>query len=464
VQLDLFDQLLQIGEQITGAHARQMKIPSINHVAYNFLNVMFRFLAFISCVRVDKDTHSQLQIPSGEPIVPSEFESQTAGAVTSSLEPWDRQPREPARWYTRFLLFLEEGPARTVKGAYRKAGRGANQPASGASASWVRAARAWNWSERAIAWDVHQRELMALSERNRCLALRERRLAIAEENVELARTLLGNMHLLDLDLAGTRALFPQVRVLLRDMLVLARDEFVRLPFREDAGDNPIEITADDLRAAQLRLEEREGRSLEEMMQDYATPRAPAAPAFPLGPLPPQRPQGTQGYQGSAGSFLLVCLPADGRHLIDLAALRRVRAETGLTFKRVLACTRAKLAEALRRERGFGHPVELLHLALPPAAAGICFADGVADPNWLSERLQGVKVLLHVGGSSDEVGAWLGVVPHVITVAEEIAPEDAMVLTEHFWCNIGRGSDPATALDEALAYCPPALGEYVVRHW
>ena len=76
-------------------------------------------------------------------------------------------------------------------------------------------------------------------------------------------------------------------------------------------------------------------------------------------------------------------------------------------------------------------MELLHLALHASAAGVEFEDGLADGSWLSE---------------------------------EVSHEDAAVLTQHFKHNIGLSMEPGAALDEALGHCPPAVGEYVVRHW
>jgi hypothetical protein len=145
-------------------------------------------------------------------------------------------------------------------------------------------------------------------------------------------------------------------------------------------------------------------------------------------------------------------------------LRGVRAATGLRFTRLLNATRHNFAQQLRRERNLGRPIEYLHLALPVVGEGIQFADGWVDGNWLSERLQGVRVLLLAGCVGDELGEWLAVVPHVVTLGEEISPEDGAVLTQHFWHNIGLGREPGLALEEALAYCPPAVGELVVRHW
>jgi hypothetical protein len=166
----------------------------------------------------------------------------------------------------------------------------------------------------------------------------------------------------------------------------------------------------------------------------------------------------------AGRTLFVCIGPDSALMLDLAVLRGVRSATGLAFKRLLDATRPRFADMLRRERGFGRPVELLHLALHASPEGVAFADGLADGNWLSERLFGVRIMLLASCQGDTIGDWLGVVPHVITLSEEISHEDAAVLTQHFWHNIGLGTEPGAALDEALMHCPPAVSEYVVRHW
>lgn len=109
----------------------------------------------------------------------------------------------------------------------------------------------------------------------------------------------------------------------------------------------------------------------------------------------------------------------------------------------------------------GHPIEYLHIAAHASAAGLELADGLVDGNWLSERLEGVRVLLLASCESDGIGDWLGVVPCVITLSEDIPNEDAAALAQHFWHGIGLGKEPGEALDEALAYCPPAVEEYVV---
>jgi hypothetical protein len=142
----------------------------------------------------------------------------------------------------------------------------------------------------------------------------------------------------------------------------------------------------------------------------------------------------------------------------------VRAATGLQFSRIVDLTRSKFAALLRRERSSGHPIKLLHMAAHASAAGVQFADGFVDGNWLSQRLDGVQVLLVAACDSTNIGDWLGVVPYVVTIDAALGSPDAAVLAQHFWHNIALDLEPGEALDEALTHCPPAVSDHVVRHW
>jgi hypothetical protein len=310
--------------------------------------------------------------------------------------------------------------------------------------------RRWHWRQRANAWDAHQRDLLAVSERNTRLALRGRRVERMEDYLDAVCEVRDTANITAADEPQARAWLPQMRVFLRDLLVAERQEFEHGDYERDDPNNGVTITADDLRAAQRALESQ--RTLEAESR-VCHPDDLAHPAV-----------SEQPDRYPAGRTLLVCVGPDSALMLDLAALRTVRSATGLKFLRLLEATRPKFATALRRERSFGRPIELLHLALHASDQGIQFADGVADGNWLSERLFGVRIVLLASCARDSVGDWLGAVPHVITLSEEIAHEDAAVLAQHFWHNIGLNMEPGEALDEALGHCPPAVGEYVVRHW
>ena len=359
-------------------------------------------------------------------------------------KPWDQMEGEPDRWYSRFQVYLELGITRTLTAAAAAAGRQARGEPSRPGNDWSRMRAAGTGARRAHAWDVHQRELLALSERNTRLALHSRRVERMEDYLDAVCEVLDAANMTAADEQLAREWLPQMRVFLRDLLVAERQEFERGDYEQGDPDSSLVITADDLRAAQRALESRARTS---QPADLAGP-ATAAPC--------------DYYAG--GRTLFVCVGPDSALMLDLAVLRAVRAATGLKFQRLLDATRPKFAETLRRERGLGRPVELLHLALHASPEGVEFADGVADGNWLSERLFGVRIMLLASCRGDSIGDWLGVVPHVITLSEDISHEDAAVLTQHFWHNIGLSMEPGAALDEALTHCPPAVSEYVVRHW
>lgn len=102
---------------------------------------------------------------------------------------WDREFREPARWFHRFDAYYRPmGPERSLLAAYRawhRAEKGRNSDAVSAPGSWREAAERWRWAERAEAWDVGQR-LERLKEEDAARRKnRERRIALL--NATLAR-------------------------------------------------------------------------------------------------------------------------------------------------------------------------------------------------------------------------------------------------------------------------------------
>lgn len=354
--------------------------------------------------------------------------------------PWDQQPGEPDRWYGRFQIYLGLGPTRNFLAAYRKLPGNSSKHGDG---DWSARAAQWRWRERAHAWDVWQRELLALSERNLRAGLHYTRVGVTEETLDAIRAALDAADIAGADQQTAREWLPQLRVFLRDMLVVQRQEFEH----DFTGDDPAAaaaLTADDLRAAQRQLE---GGAV-----------LAGAPAAPLPASQPRDPE-----ERKARTFL-VCAGPGRELLLDLAVLRAVRAATGLQFTRLLNTTRSALHRSLSRQRSFGHPIQYIHMALHATAAGLELADGPVDGAWLSERLEGVRVLLLASCAGDSIGDWLGVVPYVITLGEDIPNEDAAALAQHFWHGIGLGQEPGAALDAALAHCPPDVGEYVVRHW
>jgi hypothetical protein len=349
-------------------------------------------------------------------------------------------------------MYLGLGPMRTVKAAIVAASTESGRSQSHCS-YWLRHSRIWRWRERAQAWDAHQRELLAVAERNSRAALKSRRLDVIGDYLDVVRSVLDSAELEDTDKQQARQWLPQMRQFLLELLEAERQECEGPEYTRQDPLNAAPITADDLRAAQRELDG----------EASAPTQVQSAGAHPLRPLVvPLRPSAR--IRNEARHRLLVCVGPDPMLTLDLAVLRKVRVATGLQFARLMELTRRKFDATLRRERGLGHPVKLLHMAVHASADGMQFADGLVAGDWLSERLDGVQVLLLATCDSDGIGDWLGVVPYVVTFSEALGNEDAAVLTQHFWHNIASDLEPGEALDEALKHCSPDVAEYVVRHW
>jgi hypothetical protein len=317
----------------------------------------------------------------------------------------------------------------------------------------LRNSRIWRWRERAQAWDAHQRVLLAVAERTSRAALKSRRLDVIGDYLDVVRGVLDSAELEEADKQQARQWLPQMRQFLLELLEAERQECEGPEYTRQDPHNDAPITADDLRAAQRELEN----------EASAAMQGQGAGAHPLQPLVvPPVPSVQSRYEGQ--HFLLVGIGPDPALMLDLAVLRRVRAGTGLQFSRLIDLTRKKFSAILRRERALGRPVKFVHMAVHASAEGVQFGDGMVSGDWLSERLDGVRVLLLAACDCDTIGDWLGVVPYVVTFGEALGNEDAAVLTEHFWHNIASDLEPGEALDEALTHCSPSVAEYVVRHW
>jgi hypothetical protein len=79
--------------------------------------------------------------------------------TTPPSDPWERQPGENTRWYSRFEQFRLAGAGRSLLGAVNaeriKQGKERQDAIPGA---WSRAAAKWHWRERAEAWDELERQ------------------------------------------------------------------------------------------------------------------------------------------------------------------------------------------------------------------------------------------------------------------------------------------------------------------
>lgn len=164
-----------------------------------------------------------------------------------------------------------------------------------------------------------------------------------------------------------------------------------------------------------------------------------------------------GDDGSTG--------AHGARLhVDLAAMRAVRAKTGLEFVRVQDATPDKIGRHLDRARGMGSAFDYVHISAHGGGSGVVLGGQLVSWEWLSGVLDGVQVAVLASCDSSGIGDWLGVVPYVVSMAEGVGHEDAGRFTQAFWTEIGRGTAPADAFDVALDRCPAYVREFVIAHW
>lgn len=70
-------------------------------------------------------------------------------------KPWDRQPDEPALWFSRFDAYRLLGPKRSVTAAWN-AETGVKVQGKEAPSNWYQSAKKWRWQERAEAWDAQE--------------------------------------------------------------------------------------------------------------------------------------------------------------------------------------------------------------------------------------------------------------------------------------------------------------------
>lgn len=161
--------------------------------------------------------------------------------------------------------------------------------------------------------------------------------------------------------------------------------------------------------------------------------------------------------------LIVAIGADAALKLDMAALRAVRTETGMEIQRIDDATLDKLRQTINRARMAGRRFNV-HMAVHSGPKGVELGGQLIDPIALSEIFEGAHVLLIAGCESSQVGDFLGVVPYVVTMAEEVTHENASLFTRAFWTAIGKRMTPGPALRDALNRAPSGMSEYVTRHF
>lgn len=154
-------------------------------------------------------------------------------------------------------------------------------------------------------------------------------------------------------------------------------------------------------------------------------------------------------------LLLIC--GDNATMCDSDRLSLRRA--GVGFQRLYHASKRTIEEELRRRRQDGTLYPWLHITAHASPEGIQLGDGIADPTWWNERLQGIQVVFLAACQTAAVADALAGLVTVVFVHEDIGDRDASDFTYAFWRRMKEGADPHQAYRQAL-FEAPQIAEFV----
>lgn len=158
----------------------------------------------------------------------------------------------------------------------------------------------------------------------------------------------------------------------------------------------------------------------------------------------------------APRVLLICGGDDRFCNSDRQALRRAN----VPFERLVHATKADIIAELRRKREDANPWRRVHISAHASSEGILLADGMADPAWWNEVLDGVTgIVLAACKTMAVADSVAGLVPYVVAIRENINNEDASQFTFSFWRAVADGLFMPEAFERAVAETPQ-VAEFV----
>ncbi len=188
----------------------------------------------------------------------------------------------------------------------------------------------------------------------------------------------------------------------------------------------VDFLVSELQKAGARIRELEQTAL------LARPPDPAKPsALPAKPL------------------LIICGDDQDLCTNDRQALRRA----GVPFQRLTHATKQSIADELRRRRQSGNLYPWVHIPAHANAVGIALADGVAEPGWWHEQLDGIRVVFLAACQTSSVADVLAGLVTVVFVYEDIDDRDASDFTYAFWRRMQTNGDPVAAYQAAIIEVP-----------
>src|SRR6516165_7624450 len=168
--------------------------------------------------------------------------------------PWERQPGEPNRWFSRFECYRLAGPGRSLQGAVNaeKAQEGKKRHVN-IPGAWSRAAIRWRWRQRAEAWDEHERQKARETHAREIAEMNARHIQEAKALQAKAIERLKSLELTDVSASDTVRYLTEATKLERT----ARGEPESIEERRltGKGGGPIGFAIEDVVSADKELEE-----------------------------------------------------------------------------------------------------------------------------------------------------------------------------------------------------------------
>lgn len=184
------------------------------------------------------------------------------------------------------------------------------------------------------------------------------------------------------------------------------------------------------------------------------------------PMPVHIPQMEEKAMDIPRREMLVAVVDDPGLKMDLVIFRRAH----IPFIRLRPVTLSSFEVAINRARREGKPFRHIHIAAHTSADGADFSGELATPEWLSERMRDVEILLIAGCESSEIGDWLaGIANYVVTMAEPVsagtrpALSDIGIFAEVFWASVYDGKTAPDAFYAAIERSPTWIGEIAEIH-
>ena len=172
--------------------------------------------------------------------------------MTEQRQPWEQMEGEPDMWFTRFEMYKQLGPNRSLR-LLNGLLHGMDGPSAHVGSATRKYSKRWDWVKRAQAWDKEQVLAIGVVEFDRRLDAREERLAIIERVLRAVATVLDTADIGSMGRHEARAWIPTMRLMLKDLLAAQRAELGGVNYGEVSEPGLADFRAEEFIAASEEL-------------------------------------------------------------------------------------------------------------------------------------------------------------------------------------------------------------------